>query len=207
MPEPTTKSAPAAAGAPLPWFRRGSLFDRALQAKGYERVEQDHDPTTPDPGYWSTDMAGLLIQDFQSWLLGLRPTRETVWKDQGWKLQELINERVAEWTRQQATVTVIAHSHGGQVAAFALQQCGIRPRLVTIDMPVRRKMQPEYAAVQLELSDWTHLYSSRFTFYRLFGSRFGAQECPYAHTNVYVRGGHTGVLTDPEHMDQLLEVL
>ena len=49
------------------WYRTGSPFDRRMIRHGYQRVEQDLDPTTPDRGFWSGEVNGLLVQRLAWW--------------------------------------------------------------------------------------------------------------------------------------------
>ena len=109
-----------------------------------------------------------------------------------------------EFCRPDTQLTIIAHSHGGQVAAYALADLqvsyaaeGGRIHLVTIDMPVRKKdMYVVYACARVAVAQWTHFYADRWTFYRLFGTGFpfGPRKCPHADTNVYTPYGHSGLL-------------
>ncbi len=186
------------------WYHRGSPFDQLMAEHGLLRVEQDRDPTTPDRGYWSGDVGGLLLQRAWPWKDGHAP-----WK-QG--ARELIQFIFRRWTEFAGGVTLVAHSHGGQVVAYAVEALRYEQpmplHIITVDMPVRRDMAPVYADA-CACSRWTHLYSERGwrSRFRWLGNRFGPRELKGATGNLEVTGGHSGILSDPVHMQQWLAIL
>ena len=95
------------------WYQRGSPFDGVMTAHGYERVEQDRDPQRPDDGYWSGAVNGLLIQ----WAAWWRD-RHPAWRTGAETLRGFLRARRAE-LQAAGGVTIVAHSHGGQVLAYA----------------------------------------------------------------------------------------
>jgi hypothetical protein len=66
-----------------------------------------------------------------------------------------------------APLSLVAHSHGAQVVAYALQYGSrisraypmVLSHLVTAGSPVRADMDTVWAAVQDQVRDWTHLYT------------------------------------------------
>ena len=81
-------------------------------------------------------------------------------------------------------VTLVAHSHGGQVLAYALASMSQHTR---------------------EACDaWTHLHSERgwASKFRWLGNRFGDRELDVADHNIEITGGHSGILSDPAHLLQ-----
>ena len=179
------------------WYRRGSPFDTQLTALGYQRVEQDRDPRTLDRGYWSGDVNGLLIQT-----LWWRQRKHRAWREGAAELRRLLHARRREFA---GGVTVVAHSHGGQVVAYALHTA--RPEVpisvVTVDMPIRRDMADVYEWAVRWSARWTHLYSGRgwASRWRWLGNRFGARRLAGA-TNIGIPGGHSGILCDPVLLPQ-----
>ena len=110
-----------------------------MTAHGYERVEQDRDPQRPDDGYWSGAVNGLLIQ-WAAWWRDRHPD----WRTGAETLRGSLRARRAE-LQAAGGVTIVAHSHGGQVLAYALagMQAPVCPiRVVTVDVPVVRALHP-----------------------------------------------------------------
>ncbi len=188
------------------WYRTGSPFDRRMIRHGYQRVEQDRDPTTPDDGFWSGDVNGLLLQRLAWWR-----DHHPAWRTGGETLRQFLRVRMRELGAA-GGVTIVAHSHGGQVLAYAVAALSEHTRaalgpihVVTVDMPVRRDMAGIYAQARAACDAWTHLYSQRWRWssrFRFFGNRFGARTLDVADHNIEVTGGHSGCLSDPRHMDQ-----
>lgn len=56
-------------------------------------------------------------------------------------------------------VSVVAHSHGGQVAAFAIEAGLVVDKLVTVATPVRDDMATVYAGIPPGVKRWTHLWT------------------------------------------------
>ena len=83
----------------------GSPLDHLLAERGYQRVEQDGDPTRPDKGYWSGDVNGLMVQRAIWW----RDTHPA-WQTGGETLRKFLLDRRDEFAHG---VMLILHSHGG----------------------------------------------------------------------------------------------
>lgn len=188
------------------WYRRGSPFDRVLAGHGYERVEQDRDPNRPDDGYWSGAVNGLLIQWFAWWR-----DRHPAWRTGAETLRGFLRGRRRELD-EAGGVTIVAHSHGGQVLAYALAEmhgdvCPIH--VVTVDMPVRRDMDGVYGRAARRCRHWVHLYSERGwkSRFRWLGNRFGPRALDVAQRNRKVTGGHSGILDDVGHIGQWHDIL
>ena len=190
------------------WYRVGSLFDRLLVRHGYQRVEQDGDPERPDRGYWSGDVNGLLIQGVWRWVW-IR-ARHPAWRTGGETLRQFLRVRMRELGAA-GGVTIVAHSHGGQVLAYAVAALTAHTRaalgpihVITVDMPVRRDMAAPYELARQHCASWTHLYSQRGwqSRFRWLGNRFGSRTLAVADRNIEVTGGHSGVLSQPAHLPQ-----
>ena len=192
------------AAEPSRWFRRNSAFDKAVLKQRIERVEQDGDPAKKDMGWWSGDLNGMLYQ-FGS--------GHADWIDGGNRLRWFLERRPdPTGCNTERTTIIIAHSHGGQVAAYALAGIDTRKwtndlRLITVDMPVRRDMHRTYLKAKRRLNRWVHLYSTRWTKMRLLGSRFGPLTLDCANANIHIEGGHSGMLRDPALFDRWGAVL
>ena len=186
------------------WFTAQSHFGAAMTGYGYQRVDQDGDPDRPDQGYWSGDLYGLYAQSLWEFLVGT--DGRNTWEKGRQPLAHTLHRLPLAGAD---TLTIIAHSHGGQVAACCLAESPIcvpyTLRLVTIDMPVRRDMDDVYRYVRVP---WLHCYSSYWNAMRWLGSQGGPVACKWAGQNIHIPGGHSGVLTNPQWVytiPQLLE--
>ena len=192
---------------PHDWYRRSSPFDHLVADHGFMRVEQDRDPDQPDRGFWSGTVNGLLLQTF--WR---RSRRHRAWCDGAQQLQMFLMRRHAEFAAADG-LTLIAHSHGGQVLAYALARDPDYPpvTVVTVDMPVRRDMEAVYEQARKRpcVRRWVHLYSGRgwSSRFRWLGSRLGPRTLAVADENVAIEGGHSGILSDAAHMQQWPAIL
>ena len=192
------------------WYRTRSPFDRTVSALGYERVDQDGDPERPDKGFWSGDINGLMLQ----WVMWWRDPHPD-WKTGGEALRKFMLGR----TGPSEDVTLFLHSHGGQVGAYALAGLsGVMAanlsniHVVTCDMPVRADMADVYAQASLSASTWTHLYSERGwkSMMRWLGDGTlfsNPRKLTVATTNIEVRGGHSGYLSNPQLLEQWKDIL
>lgn len=99
---------------------------------------------------------------------------------------------------------VLAHSHGGQIAARALSQVQAR-LLVTVSTPVRADLKDWYQATARNVGAWYHVHSDADRMFRR-GTYFDGKwdlfvrnkEQPYATENIYApKAGHSSVLRDP----------
>ena len=192
------------------WFRSASSLDALLNDLGYARVDQNNDPNRPDPGFWSGDVGGLLIQQLAPWW-----SHDEVWREGADDLVQFLRDREGQLSRCEE-VALIAHSHGGQVVSFALQTMRRRHedspvlpklRVVTVDMPVRigkflgifpRGMDAVYQDALSVVSNWIHLYSGRGwkSKMRWLGNRFGPRKLKGAFRNCRIPGAHSGILSE-----------
>ena len=194
------------------WYLLHSPLDRLLYSNGFLRVDQDRDPNTPDRGYWSGDLNGLLVQRIWPWT---DPHED--WLNGGQKLAMFILKRFNAGDFKNGLV-LLTHSHGGQVAAYALNTlhlhldipCRLRIHVIDVDMPVRRDMEGRYATAMHRSASWTHLHSSKYGWrsrMRYFGNGWNGQELPGASRNVPMAGGHSGILSHPKHRLQWVPLL
>ena len=194
------------------WYRSGSLFNQTISAMGYQRVEQDGDPSKPDKGFWSGNINGLMIQRFFWWR-----DNHPAWKTGGETLRKFLLSKSKDL---EDGVTLFLHSHAGQVGSYALAGLSldiakqIPIHVVTCDMPVRKDMQDVYLAAVEKVQTWKHLYSERGWKSRMRwlgdGQLFSNPRilC-VADTNTEVKGWHSKFLSHPAYIGQwndLLEV-
>ena len=87
---------------------------------------------------------------------------------------------------------VIAHSHGGQVLAYAAAW-GLGP-VVTLATPVRDDVP--YSNIRSSSPNWTHVYGNYTDYMQLLGSAFDGhfhgwrRQMSFAHQNVKVNTNH-----------------
>lgn len=103
----------------------------------------------------------------------------------------------------EGTANIIAHSHGGNVAAIAAaMNPGSIDRLITVGTPVRKSMLGTYVMACGAVGWWTHIYSTS-DWWQMFGT-FGtfnpwkSRVMEVADENILAEGkGHTE-LHDPQ---------
>jgi hypothetical protein len=122
--------------AQLPWCHPRSRFAEAARAQGVRLASDD------EPFLWTTDL------------------------EMGGKLEEWWAGAAAlayycRWLAGGiAPVHIVAHSHGGQVAAMAVGRFGVPcDTLITLATPVRRDMQRHRRAARAYARRWIHVYS------------------------------------------------
>ena len=190
------------------WYRRGSPLDLVLDNLGYQRVEQDGDPNKPDTGFWSGDINGLMLQRALWWR-----DKHPAWQTGGETLRKFLLAGRAEFVDG---VTLILHSHGGQVGAYALAElpapAAFPIHVVTCDMPVRADMREVYASASTSVVSWTHLYSEKGWKSRMRwlgdGQLFSNPRLlPVATRNIEIKGWHSKYLADTLFIDQWNQIL
>ena len=192
----------------LSWYRRDSPIDRLLATLGYQRVDQNGDLYKPDAGFWSGDINGLMLQRVLWWR-----DKHPAWRTGGEALRKFLVSRLAEFVDG---VTLILHSHGGQVGAYALAELpipgAIPIHVITCDMPVRSDMRDVYVRAAMSVATWTHLYSEKGWKSRMRwmgdGQLFSnPRELSVATRNIEIKGGHSGYLSDPRFIGQWDQIL
>lgn len=97
---------------------------------------------------------------------------------------------------------IIAHSHAGNVVAYACGKYGLKVEgLITIGMPIRKDMYEVYEAANKNIKRHLHLHAGWKDYWQVFGAlfdgRFGIhRKHPFA-VNAKMSGGHGTVLRDP----------
>jgi hypothetical protein len=164
------------------WHRPTSPYCAALAAAGH---------TVVDLADWNTELDGLIGRNV-SWIEGGRAL-----------LLALINHRQAD----QALDVVVAWSHGGNVAAYALaflSTADVRVRhLITLGTPVRSDLTPFYQRARGAVDRWTHVYGGS-DWWQIFGAlgdhavRY-LRGMPDAHVNRFVPGVRHAALLAPSY--------
>ena len=117
----------------LPWWHPASPFGRASVAHGTIVVAE--------PFIWSTALDGVI---------GFN----TGWYSAGAALRYF-----ARYVTPRTPISLIVHSHAGQIAAYAAAQGLEIDVLVTLGTPVRCDMQPTRRAARPRIRRWVHVYS------------------------------------------------
>lgn len=166
-----------AAGKPAPrlrWYRRGSTFCRFLSSTfGLELLDFDGDPETRNTPLWSGALQGTLLQAVQGWMTR---TRKADWQNGGARIQHQIRRAVEAGFQR---IVIVAFSHGGQAAAYALATLpphvglkGVDIALVTVDTPIRGNQLAWYDRARKLLSGHVHFHTTGLkTWVRWTGAR------------------------------------
>lgn len=140
---------------------------------------------TPEPFRWSTDLDGVIGEN-------------RVWETAGAALTWFAHKHSPG-----EAVDLVAHSHGGQVAAYALAQGLMVRNLVTVAAPVRRDMLPIWRiGAKNILGKWHHIHSDDQDFWQWMGARFSGwwvvpREMPLPAQNIFEPGKGHSELLDP----------
>ena len=199
---------PRKIGPTREWREAGSPFDTIATRHGINRVDLDGDPATPDPPLWSRRIGGTL---WQQW----RGTHRVPWEqlaDHLFTLHlRLLKEHGEDFIRR--TIWA-AHSHAGAGACLALNRLirldpslPLPGALLSLDMPVRRPMQPVYDRLEACYDGKIiHCHSTGWSLddrFRWLGNRFASRVWKQAHLIIPVEGGHSRFLTRPPYLDQM----
>lgn len=170
------------------WERAGSFFDRHLQRQGWTRRANEF-------GFWSTALTGTFFtaSGHATWQFGAYVLRNFL-------LTLPVEDRI-----------LLAHSHGGQVAAYALALEPLLPirALVTIDVPCRRDMHEVWETGSFAVPLHIHLYGTGLgSAVRWLGQRgHFARRISTATENLPIKGGHSGILRKAKYVTQIDPIL
>jgi len=173
------------------WWHPRNPFMKFLGDRGFEHV------CPAEPFIWSTQVNGSLF-----WA-----KNHTDWQAGGAALcYYLGTSRYGPAEVPLEDRNIIAHSHAGQVVAYAAAFRGLHiNNLVTIGSPVRHDMRPIYRAARPQIKFWLHIASDWSDRMQWFGEWFdgsvGVQRRqPFADVNDQLPGiGHSKILRDPEY--------
>ena len=181
---------------PDAWFQTTSAFAAAMRALGYV-------PLRPTPFMWTTRINGDA-----AWRRLLAPILPKALESGDTKDWESAADNLVYYCEAATEPDVIiAHSHAGQILAYAARRHGLTvPLAITVSTPVRNDMKAEYFALHRAAGTWRHLYDARsdwIAWMGMFGdgSLLGARSMPYAHENIELDGvHHSGILSDPDKL-------
>lgn len=117
------------------WWRPGSEFARMLAEGGLQLADGN------EPFVWSTALDGVD---------GLN----TDWETAAWALKWYIEARC-----KKVRPSIIAHSHAGQVVAYAASFGARFDRVVTVATPVRQDMDSSYTQLRRACQYWAHVWT------------------------------------------------
>lgn len=184
---------------PNAWFQASSPFAQQIAAGGYT-------PLRPWPFLWTTRINGS--DGWRRWLTWVLPRSWETSDHLDWQAggEALFSYCEAErWPD-----CVIAHSHGGQVVAYACAQRGLKiPLLITVSTPVRSDLRLEYAKARLNVGRWIHIFDTDAD-PMAWAGQFGDGSVSFSRLmpeaeNYGIKGvGHTGALNDPRVVQRLI---
>lgn len=185
------------------WYCPGHPFGKFLAAQGaapYFDEDPFVQPPTAQPFIWSTDLSGvpsLFRKNLEDWAAG------------GAALAYFVMAMERLHSRE---TSLIVHSHGLQVAAFAADQHGLKIHtLISIGSPIRADMAKSYAWLRKNTTYWLHIHSDNSDRWQWFGELFDGhfgivRETPLADRNDSIPGvGHSELLRDPAQYHHWLE--
>ena len=125
------------------WWRKGSDFYNEGLKRGLDYVNGD------DPFVWDTKLDGV------------RGSNE-VWESAGHALLWYVKLK-----RPGVPISLVAHSHGGQVIAYAAQYGLVIDTAVTLATPVRKEVP--YKKLQEQSKYWVHIQGNVMDYTQIFG--------------------------------------
>lgn len=167
------------------WAEPDALFPQMLAR---------HDMQVCQPAFeWSGDVSG--IPSFTG------SQKHSDWRAGGFALALYLARMPLEERN------VIAHSHGGQCCAYAAARYNVAiRRLVTVSTPVRSDMEPVWMAAKPRIGYWLHVAAKSGDWMARMGQMFDGHvgwqsRQKQADVNAILPGiGHTGILSDPTHI-------
>lgn len=194
------------------WFNDASPLASWLAARGITWLRGRRGEAFE----WTTDLNGW--QAWRRWWPFNKWTRPSFgdWEVGGTNLFQYLCSPFAEesgWYPA-AETHLIGHSHALPVILFACAS-GLKVNtLITICSPVRSdpEMVEAFAAARRNIGHWIHFYSDGDDRVQIAGDLGDgrvriAREHPLADRNIYVPGGHSGVLNDPTLFQFLVPAL
>lgn len=177
---------------PTAWFNSTSPFAQQLAVAGYA-------PLRTWPFLWTTKLNGT--DGWRRWFARFIPRAwergdHVDWIAGGEALYSYCE--AAKWPD-----LVIAHSHAGQVVAYACARRGLQiPLLITVSTPVRSDLLLEYAATRERVGRWIHLFdpdADPIAWAGGFGDGHvsASRIMPQAENYPLTGAGHSGALNDP----------
>lgn len=130
------------------WIQKDSLFVTQALDQGINLIDLD------EPFDWSTLTDGTPMSG----------KKHNIWSSWGMALMWY-----AHLKARNHPVNLVCHSHGGQVAAYALEY-GLKVKtLVTVATPVRQDMRKHWKAGEENYIMWFHIHTGRRDIWQWFG--------------------------------------
>lgn len=175
------------AGRPDEWSALSSPFTAFLRTQGLTPLVEDERRSYG----WDTALDGIDGHDY-------------AWDYSGKNLFHYIVPPLGsgEPSIPPAETFIIAHSHAGNVVAYACGKYGLKVEgLITVGTPIRGNLTSLYEAASKNIARHLHLHAGWKDYVQALGSlfdgRFGLhREHPFA-TNQQMPGGHTDILCKP----------
>lgn len=179
-------------------------FDWHLPNSELTKLLAEHDcvllETSPLKRYmWSTDVDGI-------------DDNHLTWDAAGRALAHYIAPPLlGESLLKPEDTYIIAHSHGGNVVAYACGKYGLKINgLITVGTPIRKDLHDIYQAASGNISRHLHLYAGWRDYWQwwgaLFDGRFGIhRKHPFAKNQKVSKGNHGSILRDPLFFSQWVE--
>lgn len=173
---------------PLDWYNPDSSFSHFFAQCGAKQLI-----TNPLNRYmWSTELDGVI-------------GKNDTWDAAGRALADyIVPPLLGKSLLAPKDTFLIAHSHGGNVVAYACGKYGLKVEgLITVGMPVRKDMDDVYKAASSNITRHLHLYAGWRDYWQNFGTLFDGRwgihrQHPYANWNDKVPGGdHGSILRNP----------
>jgi pimeloyl-ACP methyl ester carboxylesterase len=180
----------------LDWYAPTSDFSKLLRENDCEQLE-----VHPLKRYmWSTAIDGV-------------DNNHTTWDASGRALAHYIAPPLlGESLVKPEDTYIIAHSHGGNVVAYACANYGLKINgLITVGTPIRKDLHDIYKAASPNIARHLHIYAGWRDYWQwwgaLFDGRFGIhRKHPFATHNKQVpKGDHGSILRDKHFFPLWLE--
>lgn len=160
---------PGTHGLDNQWRKMSSCFVESLINHNFALLDKK------DLFIWTAHLDGVL-------------GKNTTWQMAGYALLWYCHAK-----EKDVKVNIIAHSHGGQVAAYAAERGLQIHTLITAGTPVRYDMRNIYKKGKQSIEKWVHLHSGAKDWWQLFGSFFDGslnnrRDMPYASLNIEKSG-------------------
>jgi len=169
------------------WFLPDSNLSQFFLQNGCEQLE-----TNPLKRYmWSTEIDGVNADN-------------NTWDAAGRALAHYIAPPLLDKSLLKPEETyIIAHSHGGNVVAYAAGKYGLKINgLITVGTPIRKDLNGIYKDASANISRHLHLFAGWRDYWQVFGGLFDGRwgihrKHPYATRNEKVpNADHGSVLRD-----------
>lgn len=137
----------------FPWWRLGSPFVQALEQAGHVVATSSRD-TAGNPLLDAVQAGRAHRSRSWGWTTGL----DGVLGDND--LWLMSGQALAFWLELHPVDAIIAHSHAGNVVAYACHFGAKVPVLITVGTPVRRDLSNAYYAMRKYVGFWAHLWTT-----------------------------------------------